>query len=132
MANYAEMDAPTFYATRIQELRELQDGWDCEAGKAPLKSDLDIVTEITSKLNPSHIFDITPHPIGDIYLEIMRLSGKYEGIVSVISQGTIEITGYPVNFLPMDEAQMNEQVTYKTFTSDQISECVTFINQLLQ
>lgn len=103
-----------------------------EAGKVPLKSDLDIVAEITSKLNPTHVFDITPHPVGDIYLEIMRLSGKYEGIVGVISKGTIEVTGYPVNFLPMDEAQMNEQVTYKTFTSDQIPECATFINQLLQ
>lgn len=154
MATYAEMDAPTYYATRIQELRDLQDGWDCdapscpgeallpgteqsrrlgaEAGKVPLKSDLDIVAEITSKLNPTHVFDITPHPVGDIYLEIMRLSGKYEGIVGVISKGTIEVTGYPVNFLPMDEAQMNEQVTYKTFTSDQIPECATFINQLLQ
>ena len=124
----AEMDAPTFYATRIQELRNLPDGWYNGDGKAPNKSDVDIVAELVLKLEHNHIFDVTPHPVGDIYLELTKLSGTYEGIIGVISNGTVEITGYPPNFLP----QMDELVAYQKFNGGQITEIATFINELLQ
>lgn len=123
----ASPETDTYYATRIQELRDLQDGWYNGDGKAPIKSDVDALTKLISKLNPDHVFDITPHPVGDLYLELTNLSGQYEGIIGVISNGTIEITGYPQNFLP----QMDELVTYRKFNEEQIAEVATFINELL-